>query len=188
MSTKDHDTELDNRLDNNFVGTTKTIGGFDIEEIVRWQYWEDDFFRLTFQNPKHYKNFTIGNRVLYQISEGKRLLCIPKGKHQRCSICEIVIAEVHGILAYLGHRKTLAYLKDHVWWKTMVNDTQKYCESCMTCSRIKPSNQKPYGLLNPLNLLNIPWDSIRIDFVGPLPESKDWNSLYDCITVVIDRI
>ena len=51
----------------------------------------------------------------------------------------------------------------------------------MTC---KPSNQKPYGLLNPLSIPSNPWESIGMDFVGPLPESSNRDGTYDSITVV----
>ncbi|PFH46350.1 hypothetical protein AMATHDRAFT_70081, partial [Amanita thiersii Skay4041] len=53
----------------------------------------------------------------------------------------------------------------------------------MTCRRSKPSNQKPYGLLNLLGVPAGPWDAIGIDFVGQLPESKDRDGSYDMITV-----
>ena len=80
---------------------------------------------------------------------------------------------------------TLDYLRDHVWWKDLVSDTKAFCETCATCKRSKPSNQKPYGLLNPLPVPSQPWESIGIDFVGPLPESKNRDGIFDSITVVI---
>jgi hypothetical protein len=46
-----------------------------------------------------------------------------------------VISEAHSILAHLGLRKTLDYLRDHFWWKEMVEDTRSFCESCSTCRR-----------------------------------------------------
>ena len=67
----------------------------------------------------------------------------------------------------------------------MVADTKAFCESCTTCRRSKPSNQKPYGLLNPLPVPSQPWEAIGIDFVGPLPESKNRDGIFDSITVVI---
>jgi len=57
-----------------------------------------------------------------------------------------------------------------------------------TCKCSKPSNQKPYGLLNLLDVSGQLWEAIGIDFVGPLPESKDRDGTYDCITVVIDLL
>ena len=49
----------------------------------------------------------------------------------------------------------------------------------------KPINQKPYSLLNPLSVPSYPWESVGVDFVGPLPESSNRDGHYDSITVVI---
>ena len=89
------------------------------------------------------------------------------------------------MLAHLGASKTLDHIQDHVWWKDMVSDVQAFCEMCHTCKISKPSNQKPYGLLNPLSVPSYPWESIRMDFVRPLPESGNRDGMFDSITVVI---
>jgi hypothetical protein len=81
--------------------------------------------------------------------------------------------------------ETLDYLRDHVWWKDIVSDVKAFCETCHTCKTSKPSNQKPYGLLNPLSVPTHPWESIGVDFIGPLPESRNRDGSYDSITVVI---
>jgi len=80
------------------------------------------------------------------------------------------------------------YIRDYVWWKTMVKDVYVFCETCVTCQASKPPNQKPYGLLNPLPIPSKPWDAIGIDFVGPLLLSKDRDAEYDSITVIIDLL
>lgn len=67
----------------------------------------------------------------------------------------------------------------------MGQDILKFCESCQTCKRSKPNNQKPYGLLNPLPILGTPWKAVGIDFVGPLPISEDQDGKYNSIMVVI---
>ena len=46
-------------------------------------------------------------------------------------------------------------------------------------------SQKPYELLNLLDIPTYPWESIGIDFVGPLPESKNQDGTFNLITVVI---
>jgi transposase InsO family protein len=48
----------------------------------------------------------------------------------------------------------------------------------------KDSTQKPQGLLKSLPIPSYPWQSIGIDFIGPLPKSGE----YDYVTVVIDRL
>ena len=67
----------------------------------------------------------------------------------------------------------------------MVADTKAFCETCTTCKRSKPNNQKPYSLLNPLVVPSEPWESIGVDFVGPLPLSHNRDGEFDSITVVI---
>ncbi|KAJ3502174.1 hypothetical protein NMY22_g18676 [Coprinellus aureogranulatus] len=61
-------------------------------------------------------------------------------------------------------------------------------KTCSVCMRSKPNNHQPYGLLHPLRVPTQPWDSIGIDFVGPLPISETRDGKYDMITVIIDRL
>ena len=123
--------------------------------------------------------------MLYLKTSGKRLLCIPKILINKRSVHELVISEVHSMLAHLGDNKTLSYISDNVWWCDMVADVKAYYETCVTCKQSKPSNQKPYGLLNPLSIPSEPWKSIGMDFVGPLPTSNNRDGSFDSITVII---
>jgi hypothetical protein len=100
-----------------------------------------------------------------------KLLCIPeKVTVEGCTLREIIISEGHSLLAHLGATKTIAYLHDHVWWKTMNDDIRKYCETCTTY------------------LPTYPWESIGIDFLGLLPKSSNRNTTFDSITIVIDLL
>ena len=106
----------------------------------------------------------------------------PKAVIQGHSAWELVISEAHSMLAHLGANKTLDYLRDHVWWKDMVSNNIVRCDTCKTS---KPSNQKPFGFLNPLSMLSYPWELIGMDFVGPLPQSSNRDGIFDSITVII---
>jgi len=159
--------------------------GLDLEMELKNQYIKDPFFKNIIDKPRDFKNFLVEDGLMYVRTDGRKLLCIPRVMIKGESARGIVILEVHSLLAHLGTRKTFTYLRDHVWWKTMAADTLAYCESCVTCKRSKPSNQKPYGLLNPLPVPGTPWEAIGIDFVGPLPESRNRDGAFDSITVVI---
>jgi len=159
--------------------------GIDIIREIKGRYQEDQFFKKILDDPKSFRNFSVENSVIYLKEREKTLLCVPKIVVNGRNVREIIISEAHSILAHLGSHKTLDYLRDHVWWKDMVSDTHAYCETCVTCKRSKPSNQKPYGLLNPLSVPGRPWDSIGVDFVGPLPDSQNRNGTFNSITVVI---
>ena len=159
--------------------------GVDIVNEIRHKYGEDSLFKLILENPAQFRNFEVENGLIYLKEQGRKLLCIPRIIIQGCSTQEIIKSEAHSILVHLRASKTLDYLRDHAWWCDMVLDMKAFCETCQTCQRSKPSNQKLYGLLNPLAIPRYPLESIGIDFVGPMPESTNRNGSYDLITVII---
>ena len=164
---------------------SQSLQGLDLLAEFRGRYELDPTFRSIIAKPKDFRNFEIDEQLIYLKREGERVLCVPNVMIQGRSAHEIVISEAHSLLAHLGASKTLDYLQDHCWWKTMVADVRAFCETCHTCKASKPSNQKPYGLLNPLSVPSYPWESVGMDFVGPLPESGNRDGLFDSITVVI---
>ena len=152
------------------------------------QYGNNSFFRVILEKPKHYQNFEMSDGYIRLKTKERTTICVLNTQVEGRNICEQLIEQAHSLLAHLGTTKTLAYLREHLWWKEMANDVRKYCESCTICKRSKPSNQKLYGLLTPLDIPSKPWEAIGIDFVGPLPLSKDRNSEYNSITMVIDLL
>lgn len=64
----------------------------------------------------------------------------------------------------------------------------QFCESCPTWKRSKSSDQKLYDLLHSLNPPLEPWDSVRVDFVGPSPESKNQDGVFNSTAIVIDLL
>ena len=164
---------------------SESLQGLDLLKEIRGKFDSDPTFQPIIAKPKEFRNFEVDGQLVYLKKQGKRVLCIPKMLIQGRSAHEIVISEAHSLLAHLGASKTLDYLRDHCWWKNMVSDVQAFCETCQTCKTSKPSNQKPYGLLNPLSVPSYPWESIGMDFVGPLPESGNRDGMFDSITVVI---
>ena len=164
---------------------SQSMHGVDLLTELCGKYGADPDFRGILAKPNDYRNFEVCDGLVFLKKPEHRVLCIPKVLVQGRSARELVISEAHSMLAHLGASKTLDYLRDHVWWKDMVSDVKAYCETCHTCKISKPSNQKPYGLLNPLSVPSYPWESIGMDFVGPLPESSNRDGSFDSITVVI---
>jgi hypothetical protein len=162
--------------------------GFDLPFCLKDRYKEDPFFGEILDAPKEFKNFEVDRGLIFLKAGDKRLLCIPRIIVGGRNAQEVIISHAHSMLAHLGAHKTVTYLRDHVWWKQLANDVQKYCDSCIVCRKSKPNNQKPYGLLNPLPVPVRPWEAIGIDFVGPLPSSKNRDGEFDTITVIIDLL
>ena len=64
----------------------------------------------------------------------------------------------------------------------MSHDIESYCTTCGICVTTKDANSNPAGLLHSLPILDRPWQSIGMDFMGPLPKLNNFNYLL----VVID--
>jgi len=86
---------------------------------------------------------------------------------------------------HLGEKKTLHKLQRTCYWAGMRKDIEDYVRGCVVCAAVKPSQQAPAGLLQPLPIPHRPWEVISIDFVGPFVKTKDY---YDSILVIIDKL
>jgi transposase InsO family protein len=110
------------------------------------------------------------------------LLYIPNDREiQRKLLYEMHDAPTGG---HLGGRKTVHKMQGLCWWPGMKRDVEDYVRGCVVCASIKPSQQLPAGLLQPLPIPHRPWETISLDFVGPLPRTGDY---YDFILVIIDK-
>ena len=58
----------------------------------------------------------------------------------------------------------------------MRNTVKEFVKSCRICQQTKARNHKPFGLLQPIEPPSNKWEVITMDFVIPLPETKNGNS------------
>lgn len=66
----------------------------------------------------------------------------------------------------------------------MKGDIKRYVEECMVCQRNKFLALSSAGLLMPLEIPDVIWSDISMDFIEALPKVKG----YDVILVVVDRL
>ena len=155
-------------------------------ETVRAGYAEDPLFVKIRDNPDQFNRFRWQDGLLYMDRTGELpVLCVPRAKHKLRMLTEIVIDQAHRTIGHAGSERTNKYIHRFYWWSTLSRDVAKFCMTCGTCQAVKPSTQRPTGLLHPLPIPSRPWESIRMDFIGPLPPSPEG---YNFIWVVIDRL
>ncbi|GBG80900.1 hypothetical protein CBR_g31456 [Chara braunii] len=72
----------------------------------------------------------------------------------------------------------------YVWPKSK-DFVKVYIQECPTCQEVNNANHLPYGLLQPLPIPEGRWQSISMNFIGPLlpPIERD----HDAILIVVDR-
>ena len=61
----------------------------------------------------------------------------------------------------------------HICTLHMAQDIEVFCTSCGVCGAAKDNNSKLKGLLHGLPILDRPWQSIGMKFMGPLPQSNN---------------
>jgi hypothetical protein len=78
---------------------------------------------------------------------------------------------------HLGSLKTLEAIGQTLTWAGLQKDVLSYTKSCFSCQQAKHSNQRPPGLMHPLQTPNRPWSCIGIDFVVKLLLSDGFDSI-----------
>ena len=86
---------------------------------------------------------------------------------------------------HLGVKKTLELIQRDFYWPTVQADVTAYVQTCEECQRNKPSNQRPAGLLQPLEVPGQRWERISMDFITHLPKTRFG---YDALLVMVDYV
>ena len=106
---------------------------------------------------------------------------IPKYKNLRERLFQLA----HDNLGHFGTEKSYGNLRNDFYWPNMRRDLGRgYVPGCTDCQRNKSSTSKPAGPLHPLPIPDKRFDSVAIDFIGPLPIDNGFNT----IVTMTDRL
>ena len=132
---------------------------------------------LAVVTAKKRTDFSLTDELLYK---GGRLY-VPQ-----CDLRARLLSEAHDapLSGHLGRDKTYDRLSRAFYWPRMHLMVSEYCSTCPSCQAIKPSHQKPMGLLQPLPIPTSPGESFGLDFIMGLPRTK---SGYTAICTFTDR-
>jgi hypothetical protein len=157
-------------------------GDVDLLRRIRRDYREDSWCKGILDDMGHGildKNLGISlkNGLLFIGS----WLVIPKYK----AIQEELFCLAHNNLGHFRGCKSYLSLRNEFYWPHMRWDLlNRYIPACVDCQQNKLGMSLPLG---PLHLLLVPdkrFDSIAIDFVGPLPKDDGFNG----IVTMTDRL
>ena len=108
-------------------------------------------------------------------------MLVPKGKLRLALLKECHDGPVAG---HRGLKSTLAELVKNYSYPNLWDDVEQYVKSCVTCQQNRTQFRKEAGLLRPLPIPTKCWESVLMDFMTHLLESKG----FDSIMVVVDRV
>ena len=128
--------------------------------------------------------YTVENGLLYYRTDefGSWRLCLPDIPYR-----ETVIHDNHdlAIAGHPGYIKTYSRIARVYYWPNIGKDIRKHVQECDPCQRTKPSNHSPAGQLHPLLIPGRPWESVGMDWLGPLPKSASGKDMF---LIAIDRL
>lgn len=98
-----------------------------------------------------------------------------------------IVREHHSnvVSGHFSWSKTLDLVSRQFWWPKMRETVQTFVQSCASCQHNKASNQRPYGLLHPLEIPDTRWHTITMDFVTDLPKTPAGHT---AILVFVDKL
>ena len=124
-------------------------------------------------------HYTLDQGILYY----KLRLCIPNNNEIKAKI----LWEAHNspIAGHGGYVKTLNTVQRSYFWPRLKRYVLQYVTQCLSCERNKAKRVKMFGKLHPLDIPQMRWECISMDFVTSLPTVQGG---YDSIMVVVDYL
>lgn len=138
--------------------------------------------------PKKFPQFQLKNDLIYKYCSKsvKNMgytylwrLVVPIGDRQN------ILEECHNdpLSGHGGQFKTVDRIKRKYYWPNMEYEIRQFVKCCDTCKAIKPSNKNQTALMGNHRVVSRPWESVYIDFIGPLPRSK---AGFNFILMIVD--
>ncbi len=92
------------------------------------------------------------------------------------------LAHSHPMAGHLGPANTVQRIRDRFHWPGMDAEVKRFCQACPTCQVTSPRKPPPSPLI-PLPIIEVPFERIGMDLVGPLPKSARGH---EHILVIVD--
>ena len=88
--------------------------------------------------------------------------------------------------AFGGHsgvKRTLSKIASRYYWDSLYTDVAHYVHTCSTCQQARVERQHIVRRQGQVPAAMEPWESISIDYIGPLPRDQD----FEYILLVVDN-
>ncbi len=118
---------------------------------------------------------------IVSLSEGGRKnYCWWCHTQRRRTVLEL--AHSHPLAGHLGAANTIQRIRDRFHWPGLEAEVKRFCQACPTCQVTSPRTPPPSPLI-PLPIIEVPFERIGMDLVGPLPKSARGH---EHILVIVD--
>ncbi|GBG69379.1 hypothetical protein CBR_g4072 [Chara braunii] len=165
---------------------TCLVGSYDLRKTLKKELIEhtakdqklSPILEQVQADPSSQPDFHECKGLLFQRYEKYDQLCVPNHEPVRTHFM------AHGRSGHFGFEKTYGSLLQKFVRPGMKEMAQKFVVECEVCQRIKPSRQKPYGLLHHLPIPDGPGESLSIEFADMGKKSRNG---YSQVMVIVDH-
>jgi len=123
------------------------------------------------------KYFEMRNGLVYRKYKSELLFYVPSSMEVN------VIRSVHEEYGHLGMEKTSEVILKTFWFPNLREKVKNFISNCLKCILYSPVYGKKEGELHPIPKTPIPFDTICIDYYGPLEKTGKKNRY---LFVIID--
>ena len=89
----------------------------------------------------------------------------------QCRRTVLQVAHEIPLAGYLGRDKTASRVLQRFYWPTLFRDVATFCRTCTVCQKTSQRKVKSAPMV-PLPVMEVPFERIAMDIVGPLPRSR----------------
>ncbi len=122
--------------------------------------------------PPSYPYFAILKDRLYRVTQDAQSkqdttqLLVPKSRREML----FQAAHCNPMAGHLGQAATLNRLMTRFFWPGIHENVRRWCAACRECQLVNPPTS-PKAPLRPLPLMQVPFERIGMDLIGPLERS-----------------
>ncbi|XP_041355427.1 uncharacterized protein LOC121373051 [Gigantopelta aegis] len=88
------------------------------------------------------------------------------------------------LAGHMATQKTINRVQRHFYWPGLQGDIRRFCQSCDVCQRTIPKGRVGKALLGKMPVIDVPFERIAVDLVGPMDPMTDKKNRY--ILVIVD--
>jgi hypothetical protein len=125
------------------------------------------------------KRYVIRDKLFYYIDKSHARLFVPKPLRH----CILSLAHDHGPAIHTNWERTHERISQFYHWPNLHKDVKTYVRQCDACQRNRILRRPPYGYLGPQDVPPDSWHTISMDFVGPLPLTRQGHNF---LQVIVD--
>ncbi|KAL0315101.1 UNVERIFIED_CONTAM: Retrovirus-related Pol polyprotein from transposon.6 [Sesamum calycinum] len=176
-SRKLKDAELRRKLVEEYVAALTVVESDFLDQIRESSKTDVGYLKVEQVKSGLIRKYWLDSGLLY--AKGGRVF-VPTGTLSRRLLRETHDPQWAG---HPGIDRMIALLARRYYWPRMEEDVEAYVRTCLVCQLDKVERKKEAGLLQPLPIPEVPWQSVSMDFITGFPKVNGMAS----ILVVVDR-